>query len=63
MELTRRSATDASDGSSERFLDEHNEAEVFEAKAPSSYNVYGPTESHQFEQNESEVWWHHQLQR
>jgi hypothetical protein len=25
--------------------------------------VYGPIESHQFEQNESEVWWHHQMQR
>ena len=63
IEMARRSNTEANDGSSERFIDEHDEDEMIEAKAPSSFNVYGHTESHQFEQNESEVWWHHQLQR
>eukprot|EP01032_Pedospumella_encystans_P012074 gene12074-13992_t len=63
IEMAIRSNTETNDGSSERFIGEHDEDEMTEAKAPSSFNVYGHTESHQFEQNESEVWWHHQLQR
>ena len=32
-------------------------------KLSMSNEYYGETESHQYEQDESEVWWHHQLQR
>lgn len=60
--MARRSTTESSDGSNDRFIEEVA-TEVDEAKLPSVYNVYGHTESHQFDQNESEVWWHHQLQR
>jgi len=62
MELSRRSTTETSDGSTDRFIEEV-QSDVDEAKVPTSFKIYGHTESHQFEQNESEVWWHHQLQR
>lgn len=61
MELARRSTTESTDGSSDPFLTEPSPAE--RCKKPQPSVVYGSTESHQFEQNESEVWWHHQLQR
>jgi hypothetical protein len=32
-------------------------------KLDSQAKSYGSIESHQYEQEESEIWWHHQLQR
>lgn len=37
----------------------HHQLKDRKKKNPS----YGNTESHQYEQEESEIWWHHQLQR
>jgi hypothetical protein len=55
FEMSRRSTTESTDASP--FM-----GEDVARKVP-AVTSYGPTESHQFDIHESEVWWHHQLQR
>jgi hypothetical protein len=64
IELPRRDASDMFDGDADPFLTGSTSLEATErTKAQSGPHLYGGIESHQFDQNESEVWWHHQLQR
>ena len=68
VELTHRQNSKTSDESEAPFLehDGHSVEEVATQQRPirsNSYRTYASAESHQFEPNESEVWWHHQLQR
>ena len=63
IELSRRSTTESTDGSTTPFLEEEDTRVKERVKVHTGDSDYGPTESHQFDQNESEVWWHHQLQR
>ena len=57
--MRRRSSTDSggNEDDAEPFLGETAKKRI--ECAP----LYGVTESHQYEMHESEVWWHHQLQR
>jgi chromosome condensin MukBEF ATPase and DNA-binding subunit MukB len=61
-DLRRDSSAESLDESSptQPFISQHTKESSLIEPVPSQY---GQTESHQFEQNESEVWWHHQLQR
>ena len=65
IELVEHTSLVSSDEDAEAFLQEATNSES-DRRVPNEKpltSLYGKPESHQYEQNESEVWWHHQLQR
>lgn len=60
VELVQRSNTEGSTAGSE---DHYSSGARERANTSATRGAYEKSESHQFEQNESEVWWHHQFQR
>ena len=63
LKLNRLKAMDGLDDANEPFLDDTSSINYRDKRHSMSVKFYGETESHQYEQDENEVWKHHQLQR